>query len=111
MAGLGKPASGFTIAALDTWDIGTPQIPADALRTAAATSGYRGCRAPDGGGPDATIGVQEAAYFPAINLTGSYSLVSTAANMLFKSTSLRTPSSAPPCHRRCWTSGRAAPGG
>ncbi len=37
---------------------------------------------------NATIGVQEANYFPAITLTGSYGFLSTAASTLFKTPSV-----------------------
>jgi NodT family efflux transporter outer membrane factor (OMF) lipoprotein len=85
---VGKPASGFTIAALDTWDIGTPQIPAGMPSELLQRRPDIAVAERQMAAANATIGVQEAAYFPAINLTGSYSLVSTAANMLFKSSSL-----------------------
>jgi NodT family efflux transporter outer membrane factor (OMF) lipoprotein len=85
---VGKSASGFTIAPLDTWDIGTPQIPAGAPSELLQRRPDVAVAERQMAAANATIGVQEAAYFPAIDLTGSYSLVSTAANMLFKSTSL-----------------------
>jgi NodT family efflux transporter outer membrane factor (OMF) lipoprotein len=85
---VGKAASGFTVPALDTWEIATPQVPAGLPselleRRPDVSAAERQMAA-----ANATIGVQEAAYFPAISLTGSYSVVSTAASALFKSTSL-----------------------
>jgi NodT family efflux transporter outer membrane factor (OMF) lipoprotein len=85
---VGKPASGFKVAALDTWDIPVPQIPtglpsellqrrpdiAQAERQMAAAN--------------ATIGVNEASYFPAITLTGSYGYLSEAISTLFNKASL-----------------------
>ncbi|HEX3836268.1 MAG TPA: efflux transporter outer membrane subunit [Steroidobacteraceae bacterium] len=85
---IGKPASGFTVAALDSWDIPMPEIPAglpsDLLQ-----------RRPDivvaerqMAAANAIIGVQEANFFPAITLTGSYGFVSTAASTLFDKANL-----------------------
>jgi len=85
---VGKPASGFTVAAVDKWDIPSPQIPsglpsellqrrpdiANAERSMAAAN--------------ANIGVEEANYFPAITLTGSYGFLSTAASTLFNQAGL-----------------------
>jgi len=85
---IGKPASGFQIAARDTWDIPTPQIPAGVpsellqRRPDIATAERQMAAA------NATIGVQEAAYFPAITLTGSYGFLSTVASTLFESKNL-----------------------
>jgi NodT family efflux transporter outer membrane factor (OMF) lipoprotein len=85
---IGKPASGFQIAARDTWDIPTPQIPAgvpsELLQRRPDISNVERQMA----AANATIGVQEASYFPAITLTGSYGFLSTAASTLFKSTSV-----------------------
>src|SRR5580704_3310949 len=85
---IGKPASGFQIAARDTWDIPTPQIPAgvpsELLQRRPDIANVERQMA----AANATIGVQEASYFPAITLTGSYGFLSTAASTLFKSTSV-----------------------
>ncbi len=80
---VGKPASGFTVAPLETWDIPVPQIPAGVpsellLRRPDVGSAERQMAA-----ANATIGVQEANFFPAITLTGSYGFLSTAASTLF----------------------------
>jgi NodT family efflux transporter outer membrane factor (OMF) lipoprotein len=85
---IGKPASGFQIAARDTWDIPTPQIPAgvpsELLQRRPDIANVERQMA----AANATIGVQEASYFPAITLTGSYGFLSTAASTLFNSKSL-----------------------
>ena len=85
---VGKSASGFTIAALDTWDIATPLIPVGVPSELLQRRPDIAVAERQMAAANATIGVEEAAYFPAINLTASYSLVSTAASTLFKSASL-----------------------
>jgi NodT family efflux transporter outer membrane factor (OMF) lipoprotein len=85
---IGKPASGYQIAALDTWNIPTPPIPAGVpsellqRRPDIANSERQMAAA------NATIGVQQANYFPAITLTGSYGFLSTAVSTLFQSANL-----------------------
>ncbi|HTC44166.1 MAG TPA: efflux transporter outer membrane subunit, partial [Steroidobacteraceae bacterium] len=85
---IGKPASGFKLAALDTWDIPVPQIPSGVpsellqRRPDIAQSERQMAAA------NATIGVNEASYFPAITLTGSYGYLSTAISSLFNQASL-----------------------
>jgi NodT family efflux transporter outer membrane factor (OMF) lipoprotein len=85
---IGKPASGYQITALDTWNIPTPPIPAGVpsellqRRPDIANSERQMAAA------NATIGVQQANYFPAITLTGSYGFLSTAASTLFQSANL-----------------------
>jgi NodT family efflux transporter outer membrane factor (OMF) lipoprotein len=85
---IGKPASGFTVAVIDTWDIPVPQIPAgvpsELLQRRPDVAAVERQMA----AANATIGVQEANYFPAITLTGSYGFLSTAASTLFKSDSV-----------------------
>jgi NodT family efflux transporter outer membrane factor (OMF) lipoprotein len=85
---IGKPASGFTVAAVDTWDIPAPPIPAGVpsellQRRPDIANAERQMAA-----ANATIGVNEANYFPAISLTGSYGFLSTAASTLFNSAGL-----------------------
>jgi NodT family efflux transporter outer membrane factor (OMF) lipoprotein len=80
---VGKPASGFTIAPLEDWNIPVPQIPAGLpsellLRRPDVAAAERQMAA-----ANATIGVQETNFFPAISLTGSYGFLSTAASTLF----------------------------
>jgi NodT family efflux transporter outer membrane factor (OMF) lipoprotein len=85
---IGKPASGFTVAALDSWDIPMPDVPAGLpsellQRRPDIVIAERQMAA-----ANAIIGVQEANYFPAITLTGSYGFVSTAASTLFDKASM-----------------------
>jgi NodT family efflux transporter outer membrane factor (OMF) lipoprotein len=85
---VGKPASGFQVAPRDSWDIPTPQVPAgvpsELLQRRPDIANVERQMA----AANATIGVQEASYFPAITLTGSYGFLSTAASTLFHSTNL-----------------------
>ena len=85
---IGKPASGFTVAALDTWDIPVPQIPAgvpsELLQRRPDIANVERQMA----AANATIGVQEANYFPAITLSGSYGVLSTAASTLFRTSAV-----------------------
>jgi NodT family efflux transporter outer membrane factor (OMF) lipoprotein len=85
---IGKPASGFKLAALDSWDIPVPQIPSGVpsellQRRPDIAQGERQMAA-----ANATIGVNEASYFPAITLTGSYGYLSEAISTLFNRASL-----------------------
>ena len=85
---LGKSASGFTIPVVDNWDIATPQIPAGMPSELLQRRPDISVAERQMAAANATIGVSEAAYFPAISLSGSYSVISTAANTLFRSSSL-----------------------
>jgi NodT family efflux transporter outer membrane factor (OMF) lipoprotein len=85
---IGKPASGFTIAALDTWDIPAPPIPAGVPSELLLRRPDVGASERQMAAANATIGVAEANFFPAITLTGSYSFVSTAAKALFDKATL-----------------------
>jgi NodT family efflux transporter outer membrane factor (OMF) lipoprotein len=85
---IGKPASGFTIAPLEAWDIPVPQIPAGVpsellLRRPDVAAAERQMAA-----ANAIIGVQESNFFPAITLSGSYGFLSTAKDALFDQASL-----------------------
>ena len=85
---VGKAASVFSIAPTEDWNLPTPALPAGlpsellqrrpdiaaAERTMAAAN--------------ATIGVQEAAYFPSLTLTGDYGFTSTALRTLFDSSNM-----------------------
>jgi NodT family efflux transporter outer membrane factor (OMF) lipoprotein len=85
---IGKPASGFTVAALDTWDLPVPQVPAgvpsELLQRRPDIANVERQMA----AANATIGVQEANYFPAITLSGSYGVLSTAASTLFRTSAV-----------------------
>jgi NodT family efflux transporter outer membrane factor (OMF) lipoprotein len=85
---IGKPASGFTITPRDTWDIPSPQIPAGVPSELLQRRPDIAAVERQMAAANATIGVNEANYFPAISLTGSYGFLSTAASTLFNSASL-----------------------
>jgi NodT family efflux transporter outer membrane factor (OMF) lipoprotein len=82
---IGVPPSDFTLQPAPDWQVGVPDIPAGVPSTLLQ-------RRPDilaaerrVAAANATIGVQEAAYFPSLTLTGSYDFLSSAAGTLFKS--------------------------
>jgi NodT family efflux transporter outer membrane factor (OMF) lipoprotein len=85
---IGKPASGFTVAPLDTWAIPEPDIPAGVPSELLQRRPDISVAERQMAAANAIIGVQEAAYFPAITLTGSYGFLSTAASTLFDSASM-----------------------
>lgn len=80
---VGKAASGFIIAPLETWDIPAPQIPAGVPSELLLRRPDIGAAERQMAAANAVIGVQEANFFPAITLTGSYGFLSTAASTLF----------------------------
>ncbi len=80
---VGKPASGFTVAPLDNWDIPVPPIPAGLPSELLQRRPDVSVAERQMAAANATIGVQETNYFPAITLTGSYSFLSTAVSTLF----------------------------
>jgi NodT family efflux transporter outer membrane factor (OMF) lipoprotein len=84
---IGKQASGFTIAPLDAWTIPEPDIPAGVPSELLQRRPDISVAERQMAAANAIIGVQEAAYFPAITLTGSYGFLSTAASTLFDSAS------------------------
>jgi NodT family efflux transporter outer membrane factor (OMF) lipoprotein len=82
---IGVAPGSFTLEALSDWHTEYPEIPAGLPSTLLQrrpdiVSAERRVAA-----ANATIGVQEAAYFPSLTLTGSYSFLSTAIDTLFKS--------------------------
>jgi NodT family efflux transporter outer membrane factor (OMF) lipoprotein len=82
---IGKPAALFSLAARDDWQSTIPEVPAGLPSTLLE-------RRPDIAAAErrvvaanASIGVEEAAYFPSLTLTGAYDFISTSAGSLFKS--------------------------
>ena len=80
----GQAASDFRLAPRETWNIPIPQIPAGVPTTLLQ-------RRPDikaaehlVAAANASIGVQEAAYFPAFTLTGTYGFLSSTVSRLFE---------------------------
>lgn len=85
---IGKPPSEVTLAPEPDWHAAVPDIPAGVPSTLLQ-------RRPDilaaerrVAAANATIGVQEAAYFPSLTLTGSYDFISPTIGGLFKSANL-----------------------
>ena len=82
---VGVPAGGFTLEAKVDWQTAVPSVPSGVPSTLLqrrpdiASSERRVAAA------NASIGVEEAAYFPSLTLNGSYSFLSTSVDMLFKS--------------------------
>jgi NodT family efflux transporter outer membrane factor (OMF) lipoprotein len=85
---IGKPASGYKVAALDTWDIPVPQIPTGVPSELLQRRPDIAMAERQMAAANATIGVNEASYFPAITLTGSYGYLSEAVSTLFNKASL-----------------------
>jgi len=80
---VGKPASDFSLPAQDPWSIAVPDVPTGVPSTLIQrrpdiAAGERRVAA-----ASASIGVQEAAYFPSLTLTGSYDFISASASTLF----------------------------
>jgi NodT family efflux transporter outer membrane factor (OMF) lipoprotein len=82
---IGVPAGSFTLEAQTDWHTDVPDVPAGVPSTLLE-------RRPDVASAErrvaaanANIGIEEAAYFPSLTLTGSYSFLSTSVDALFKS--------------------------
>jgi NodT family efflux transporter outer membrane factor (OMF) lipoprotein len=82
---IGVPAGGFSLEPQPDWHTDVPNVPAGVPSTLLQ-------RRPDVASSErqvvaanANIGVAEAAYFPSLTLTGSYSFLSTSVDALFKS--------------------------
>ena len=82
---VGKPAPGFAIAPVDSWTPAMPDIPSGLpsellQRRPDIASAERSLQA-----ANATIGVNEAAYFPSVSLSGQYGFASQVLRTLFDS--------------------------
>jgi NodT family efflux transporter outer membrane factor (OMF) lipoprotein len=82
---VGQPASGFSLAALESWETAIPEVPAGLPSTLLQrrpdiTAAERRVKA-----ANASIGIQEADYFPSLTLTGALDFISTSTSGLFKS--------------------------
>lgn len=81
---IGIPAGSYTLEPLVDWRTDVPAVPAGVPSTLlqrrpdVASSERRVAAA------NANIGIEEAAYFPSLTLTGSYTFLSTSVDTLFK---------------------------
>lgn len=82
---IGKPASEFTLTAEADWHIDVPDIPAGVPSTLLQRRPDIAAAERRVAAANATIGVQEAAYFPSLTLTGSYDFLASSVGALFKS--------------------------
>lgn len=82
---IGEPASSFTLEAQADWHTAVPSVPAGVPSTLLQRRPDVASSERQMAAANANIGVAEAAYFPALTLTGSYSFLSTSVDALFKS--------------------------
>jgi NodT family efflux transporter outer membrane factor (OMF) lipoprotein len=82
---IGEPASGFSLEARPDWHTEVPSVPAGVPSTLLQRRPDIAASERQVAAANANIGVAEAAYFPALTLTGSYSFLSTSVDALFKS--------------------------
>jgi NodT family efflux transporter outer membrane factor (OMF) lipoprotein len=82
---VGKPASDFSIAAQDNWQTTFPEIPAGVPSTLLQRRPDIASAERRVAAANASIGIEEADYFPSLTLTGAYDFISTSASALFKS--------------------------
>ena len=82
---VGKPASNFSVAALETWQTTIPDVPPGVPSTLLQRRPDIAAAERRVAAANATIGINEADYFPALTLTGAYDFLSTSTSGLFKS--------------------------
>jgi NodT family efflux transporter outer membrane factor (OMF) lipoprotein len=81
---VGRPASDFSIAALESWQTTFPEIPAGVPSTLLQRRPDIASAERRVAAANASIGIEEAAYFPSLTLTGAYDFISTSAGALFR---------------------------
>jgi NodT family efflux transporter outer membrane factor (OMF) lipoprotein len=91
---IGVPAGSFTLDAQPEWHTEFPDVPAGLPSTLLQRRPDIASAERRVAAANATIGVQEAAYFPSLTLTGSYSFLSTAIDTLFRSSNAAHSASA-----------------
>jgi NodT family efflux transporter outer membrane factor (OMF) lipoprotein len=83
---VGKPASDFHLAEREVWSIPVPDVPPGVPSTLLERRPDVVAAERNVAAANATIGVQEAAYFPSITLTGTEGFLSTTLARLFEKT-------------------------
>ncbi|MGH8217531.1 MAG: efflux transporter outer membrane subunit [Steroidobacteraceae bacterium] len=83
---IGKPASDFRLAEQQAWNIPVPDVPPAVPSTLLERRPDIVAAERNVAAANATIGVQEAAYFPSITLTGTEGFLSTSLAKLFEKT-------------------------
>ncbi len=84
---IGRPASDFHLAEREEWNIPVPDVPPGIPSTLLERRPDIVAAERNVAAANATIGVQEAAYFPSITLTGTEGFLSTTLSHLFEKTS------------------------
>lgn len=84
---VGKPASTFEVTAQEGWLAAVPNIPSGIPSTLLQRRPDIAAAERRVAAANAAIGIEEAAYFPSLTLTGAYDFVSSSVNALFKTAS------------------------
>jgi len=82
---VGQPASGFSVASLENWETAIPEVPAGLPSTLLQRRPDIAAAERRVAAANASIGIQEADYFPSLTLTGALDFISTSTSGLFKS--------------------------
>jgi NodT family efflux transporter outer membrane factor (OMF) lipoprotein len=81
---IGMPAGSFTLDADPNWKTSVPDVPAGVPSTLLQRRPDIASAERRVAAANASIGIQEAAYFPSLTLNGSYEFLSTSVGSLFK---------------------------
>lgn len=82
---VGKPAGDFSLPPQDNWQTTFPEIPAGVPSTLLQRRPDIAAAERRVAAANASIGIEEAAYFPSLTLTGAYDFISSSASTLFRS--------------------------
>jgi len=80
---IGKPASDFTLASVDPWNLLVPEIPTGVPSTLLQRRPDIAAAERRAAAASAAIGVQVAEYFPSVTLSGTVGFLSTSLGKLF----------------------------